>query len=94
MQVYDLSAVLSSDEIVSSQFNLFPNPAKNKVYITLKSSLEAHEIIVYNNLGQQLMMSKTLTIDVSSLSAGLYYLQIKTDKGNALCFFIPPSWFL
>lgn len=81
-RVFDLSALLSSDEFVLSQFSLYPNPAKTKVTIDLKAGLELEAISVYNNLGQQIMTSKNLVIDTSSLNAGLYYLQIKTDKGN------------
>lgn len=81
-RVYDLSTVLSSDTFVLSQFTLFPNPAKNKVTIDLKSGLELEEIRIYNNLGQQIMVSENLVVDTSVLNSGLYYLQIKTDKGN------------
>ena len=81
-RVYDLSALLSSDEFVLSQFSIYPNPAKEKVTIDLKAGLELQEILIYNNLGQQIMMSKKLVVDTSSLNSGLYYLQIKTDKGN------------
>ena len=81
VRVYDLSALLSSDEFVLPQFSLYPNPAKDRVTIDLKAGLELQEILIYNNLGQQIMMSKKLVFDTSSLNSGLYYLQIKTDKG-------------
>ncbi len=81
VRVFDLS-VLSSDEFVLSRFKVFPNPAKDKVTIDLKPELELKEVVIYNNLGQQVIMGRHTMIDTSSLTTGLYYLQIITDKGK------------
>lgn len=83
VKVYDLSAVLSSDSFVLSKFSIFPNPVKNKVTVQLKDNLEVKNISIYNSLGQLVKTSKKQTIDTSSLSKGIYFLQIETDKGKA-----------
>jgi len=63
---------------------LYPNPATNVVNIT--SSEPVTEATIYNLLGQKIKQlpagSATLTIYVSSLTAGTYFVVVKTDKGS------------
>lgn len=63
---------------------LYPNPATNVVNIT--SSEPVTEATIYNLLGQKVKQlpagSATLTIDVSSLTAGTYFVVVKTNTGS------------
>jgi hypothetical protein len=47
---------------------------------------------VYNTLGQLVLVvtkaEKTANIDVSNLTAGNYFIQIKTDKGSSSSQFV------
>lgn len=83
VRVYDLNSVLSSDDFVLSQFSMYPNPTKKSVTIELKQGLEIQNINFYNNLGQLICTSKNLNVDTSNLTTGLYFLEIKTNKGKA-----------
>ncbi len=71
---------LSSGEFEQPEISLFPNPATN--YITLSSgNTEIVSIQIYNTVGQKLieftdMNTYKRTIDVSSLSDGMYYISV------------------
>ncbi len=50
-RVYDLSALLSSNSFVLSQFNIYPNPVKDQFTIKLQQGLELQKVNIYNSLG-------------------------------------------
>jgi len=83
VRVFDLSAILSSDEFVLNNFSLYPNPARDQFSISLYGMMQLEQITIYNSLGQFLFTSKETTIDSSSLSTGLYFVEIQTDQGKA-----------
>jgi Flp pilus assembly pilin Flp len=83
VRVYDINTVLSSDDFVSSQFELFPNPISNEFTIKLKDGSQLEKAIIYNQLGQFIKEETKYKINVSSLSKGLYLIKIKTNKGIA-----------
>jgi len=78
VRVYDLSAVLSTNEFSLSGFKLYPNPTSNALYIEASNTLTSIEI--YNLLGQQILSSKpnTLTeeIDMSGFNSGMYLVKV------------------
>lgn len=82
-RVFDLSALLSSDEYVLSQFILYPNPANNQVNIQLQEGLELKQVNIYNTLGQFISTSKEKIINTSHLSVGMYLIEIETNQGKA-----------
>ena len=83
VNVYDLSNVLSSDTFVLSQFSMSPNPSNSQTTISLNKDLTLEKISIYNNLGQFIQSTQKEVIDTSSLSPGLYYVQVVTNKGKA-----------
>ncbi|MDO5978875.1 T9SS type A sorting domain-containing protein [Flavivirga spongiicola] len=82
-RVYDLSTLLSSDTFVLSQFRLFPNPSKGQTTIKLNKGLTLEKISIYNNFDQFIQSTQKEVIDTSSLSTGVYYVQVVTNKGKA-----------
>ncbi|MCK7589488.1 T9SS type A sorting domain-containing protein [Subsaxibacter sp. CAU 1640] len=82
-KIYDLTVILSSDEFVLSQFSLFPNPARNQFTIQLNEGLQLEKTNIYNSLGQFIDSTNNTTINTSSLSSGLYYVEVLTNKGKA-----------
>jgi Leucine-rich repeat (LRR) protein len=68
-------------------FTLYPNPTKADLNITAKETINVKSISIYNTLGQLVLVvtnaDKVSKIDVSSLTSGNYFLQIKTDKGSS-----------
>jgi hypothetical protein len=83
VRVYDLSNLLSSDDVVLSQFSLNPNPAKNQFNVTLGEGLQLQNINIYNNLGQFILSTKDTTVNTSSLNSGMYFVEIETNSGKA-----------
>jgi hypothetical protein len=70
------------------EVGLYPNPVTTKLSIILKESLELDNIKIYNSLGQFVKSSKILTTDTSTLSKGIYFIEIFTNKGQATKKFI------
>ncbi len=67
---------LATGEISKDKIAFYPNPVKD--ILTISSSKKINSISVYNTAGQLVKTSQNLnTIDMSSLSAGVYL--IKTD---------------
>lgn len=78
----EITSSLSVDENLISKFYIYPNPTKNVLNIQSKTQITKLE--VYNNIGQIVSskLNKT-TIDVSTLSAGLYFIKITDDITNS-----------
>lgn len=83
VRLYDLSALLSSDSFVLDNFGVFPNPASEKITITLQKNLELKAVNIYNTLGQLIKTGNNNTINVSSFSKGSYFFEVITNKGKA-----------
>lgn len=88
-----ISVITEIDDIsdFTSSINLFPNPASDKIAldITLAKNQKV-DICLFNYLGQQIEINKVIDgvegvnatqLDVSSLSNGIYFVQIVLD-GN------------
>ena len=76
----------------SNYFTLYPNPAKSDLNISSKESIEVKSISVYNTLGQSVLVvtnaDKVSKIDVSSLTAGNYFIKINSNKGSSSAQFV------
>jgi hypothetical protein len=62
-------------------FSLYPNPVSSVVNIKLKNNKAIESIAIYNLRGQQIIQqnSSNNSVDVSSLSAGIYFIKVKAD---------------
>jgi hypothetical protein len=76
---------------VSTQVNLIisihPNPAKDELFITAQNTTENLKIKIFNIEGkflakQTLEVANKTSIDVSSLTSGIYFLNIEDENGN------------
>ena len=62
---------------------LFPNPAKNNLKINLNPDYSIHEIIVFDVNGKNIgTYYNSSSIDVTNFPVGIYFIRIKTDKGE------------
>lgn len=78
-----------SEEYMSneSSINIYPNPAQNSLNISFSEDVSLIEIC--NELGEvvlnrQVKSSSNLTLDISSLKNGLYYVKCTSQKGLIL----------
>lgn len=70
-------------------FELFPNPANNRIIIS-RSETDLTRIMIYNTLGQDVTwLTKQINenddqvvIDLSKLDSGIYYLKTKTSSSK------------
>lgn len=82
VRVFDLSSVLSTENSTISEFNIYPNPASKQITLTLQNTV-IKKVIIYNNLGQQVLKTKQKTINTSLLKKGIYFVDIETNKGKS-----------
>ena len=75
----DITATI--EQIDQQYTSIFPNPSTGT--LNIKSDLEISRVVFYNLLGQQVYetLYNQTTLDVSSLEANNYILEIQTEKG-------------
>ena len=86
-------ALLNTNDFdFGTYFTLYPNPAKDVLNFEVKNEIGVKSISVYNTLGQIVMaitnVDNLKSIDVSSLTAGSYFVKVYTDKGSSSSKFI------
>jgi hypothetical protein len=62
-------------------YNLYPNPAFDRIQIQLPPNDCLIHTTIYNSNGQWISNNTTNVINIHSLPSGTYYLKTKTDKG-------------
>jgi hypothetical protein len=73
--------ILNVDENDLIYFSIYPNPTSSNVHI--QSKLNIVQIKVINNLGQVVLSNiNKKSIDLSSISQGLYFIKITDENGN------------
>ena len=79
-------------EIAENNFNIYPNPVNDRLYIETESEIE--EVVVYDIFGrcQNLKISETQklrnSINVTELNSGVYFVKVVTEKGEAVQRFV------
>ena len=81
--------ILSTNEIVSAKFNMYPNPATNVVNITNNENMLVKQVTVYDISGKQLSTQNynnqtQIQLNVENLASGTYMLHIQTNAGLAV----------
>ena len=69
---------------------IYPNPVNDRLFIVTDTEIE--DVIVYDIYGRRQQTTnndmQSLSIDVSRLNAGIYFIQINTVEGNIVKQFI------
>jgi hypothetical protein len=80
--IYNNIVLSAADFGKANDIKLFPNPAKD--ILNIETSLKIEKINVYDASGKvvKTFQSAGKTIDVFALKAGVYHLEIFTDKGR------------
>jgi len=70
------------DYEVEPEISVYPNPAREKIYITIKNDLIINAVKIYNQLGQLVYNQQGITtsIDISNLSEGIYVLELAENE--------------
>lgn len=80
---YSEDCSLGIEELIESQLTIYPNPTNDVLYLYNESASIVTSIKVYDSLGKLVLeQNNPLThIDITSLSGGLFFVQIETDEG-------------
>lgn len=76
---YDIyGRIVGIEEQDHQVFTVYPNPAKGNIQITSSLPIEVDVVSILNSNGQEVLHSSSLSnIDVSSLSAGFYFVRVQ-----------------
>ncbi len=63
-------------------FNIYPNPSKKILNISISNKRKINKVIVYNNVGQSVIerMINNNHIDISCLQNGIYIIEVEIDN--------------
>ena len=71
-------------EEVNSKLEIYPNPANDRLFI--EAEIEIENVVVYDIYGRSQQSTvngqQSLSIDLSKLNAGIYFIKINTEEGN------------
>jgi hypothetical protein len=84
--IKELIALGSTAKIVDSGMLLFPNPVKNTINLEPDMAVRYATATLCNSVGEIVLSQSVFNpwIDVSSLSSGIYYLQLTNDQGEII----------
>lgn len=73
-----------------SSLQLYPNPAKGLLQVQLPENIILQKAVFYNMLGQTVLIAdgSSTTWDISSLTKGVHFVNLITDKGSKKLRFI------
>jgi hypothetical protein len=79
------------EEMTSASFNVYPNPVNDKLVIETEEIVK--EVVVYDVYGRQQDNKTTrqqgnLSVDVTNLNSGVYFVKVVTENGEAVQRFI------
>ncbi|SHK60667.1 Por secretion system C-terminal sorting domain-containing protein [Epilithonimonas mollis] len=80
LNFYNTYQTLGVADVNKTQVTVYPNPAKDFIYIDSQKSVKSVEI--FDTLGRLIKTENSDKINVSQLSKGNYLLKIKTDSGE------------
>ncbi len=83
---FTLQQVLAlNDQNIAHSLSVYPNPSTGKIFLNNTGNLSLEKIEIYAVNGKKLKeftnLSNKKHLALESLSDGLYYLKLKTDKG-------------
>ena len=78
-------------EELTSSVSIYPNPVSDKLYI--EAEAEVKEVVVYDVYGRRQVTETpshqgNLSVDVTDLNSGVYFVKVVTENGEAVQRFI------
>jgi hypothetical protein len=79
---------LSLEDISTIEFNIFPNPVKDKLFISTSFDLLSYKANIFNINGKQVLSLNDSklnnnSIDLQELTSGIYFVQINDNQGRS-----------
>jgi hypothetical protein len=81
---------VEDQKYIESEMEIFPNPASSFITITTPQGKPIEEATIYNHLGQKALVAVPVnnTVDVSTLTPGIYFVEIATKEWRERIMFI------
>src|SRR5690554_6692288 len=84
---YSEDCTLGVNSLAQQQFSMHPNPAKNELFLNSNGKTGNLNIKIFSIEGrllstQNLKFERQASLDVSTLSKGVYFLNIEEENGN------------
>jgi len=67
-------------EVLANSISIYPNPTKGEIRIE-SGELRVEKVEILDITGRTVLTSHETTLNISQLSAGTYFVKLKTDKG-------------
>ena len=61
---------------------LYPNPATTMLHVQKPATVEVQTVTLFNALGQMMLKSNSVDLNINSLSSGVYSVMITTSEGT------------
>ena len=90
-EIEDYKDITGIEDNFTNNVSIYPNPAKDRLYIETESEIE--EVIVYDIYGRHQVTEtpshqEMISIDISNLNSGVYFVKINTAEGNIVKRFV------
>ena len=85
----DVSSGINNEAKNQEEWIVYPNPTKDIIYISSKTNVEIESLSIFDIKGNMIEfltkngLANNHEIDLSHLKSGLYFLNIKTNKGES-----------
>jgi hypothetical protein len=79
---YFIDATLQNQSFLSKDVYVYPNPVQTKLHISNTSELDINEVVITDTNGRILLKTKSVNIDFSQFSRGIYFIKINFADGN------------
>jgi hypothetical protein len=72
------NASLNNEEVLNSNYTIYPNPAKT--HFKIDSKIAINSIVIYDILGKTIRtFQSSESYDISGLDRGLYFVRVNND---------------
>ena len=90
-EIEDYQDITGIEDKFTNNVSIYPNPAKDRLYIETENEIE--EVIVYDIYGRHQVTEtpshqEMISIDISNLTSGVYFVKINTAEGNIVKRFV------
>ncbi|MDK2771130.1 MAG: T9SS type A sorting domain-containing protein [Flavobacterium sp.] len=81
VRVYNLSAVLNTENFDQNSFSVYPNPVRSILHID--NALDLNEVEIYSITGKKVksITNNLSEIDVNELESGIYFVKLYANSG-------------